>query len=346
MAGAVRGFPLAVVVAAVVFSGTLIPGPAFAQNRESTERAAARAIGYAGVDAFQAGHFQLASEKLEKAYAVLRVPSLGLWSARALVKLGKPVEAADRYLEVTRLPIGGGDDDVQRRAKSDAETELASTQASIPSVIIHLDGAAPSSIELTIDGAKVSSQLAGEATPLNPGPHKIEASSGSAHAVSDVTLAPQQQQEVTLHFEGQAATPSGMASAQPAASTPAGAPPSPSSDRAVSGRATRRTLGWVVLGGGAAGLVVGGVAGGLALSKRSQLDENPGCKDDHSCPSAVSGDVHSLNTLRTLSSVGFIAGGVLAATGVVLLVTSPASAPKTSLAVWLAPSSAGVSGKF
>jgi len=47
--------------------------------------------------------------------------------------------------------------------------------------------------------------------------------------------------------------------------------------------------------------------------------------------------------MRTVSSVGFIAGGVLAATGVVLLVTAPSGG---STQAFVGPQSVGVRGRF
>jgi hypothetical protein len=55
------------------------------------------------VNAYLDEDYQLAESRLESAYAVLRVPSLALWSARALEKNGKLIEAARRYLEATKL---------------------------------------------------------------------------------------------------------------------------------------------------------------------------------------------------------------------------------------------------
>ncbi len=326
--------------AMAVAMAVLLAPPAWGQTRESTERAAARKLGYAGVEAYQANDFGVASEKLEKAYAVLRVPSLGLWAARALVKQGKLVEAVDRYVEVARLSISGGDAAVQREAQREAQAELAPTQALVPSVVIRVEGAGAGSLELSIDGARMSSQLAGEATPLNPGSHSIEGKSGSAHDVVQVTLEPRDQKEVVLRLQKSTPAPA----AAPGPSDVLASPATESSDGA-SGAAKRRTLGWVVLGSGAAALIVGGVAGGQALSKKGSLDEDPACKDDRSCPVGHASDVDSLNQLRTISTVGLIAGGALAATGFVLLVTAP-KAKTPSTALLLSPSSVSLRGTF
>ena len=107
----------------------------------------------------------------------------------------------------------------------------------------------------------------------------------------------------------------------------------------------RRSAGFVALAGGAVGLALGGVTGVLAMSKRTELDKNPDCAADHLCPPEESSNVDSLNTLRTVSTVGFVAGGALAAAGLVLVLTAPSSkAPATAL--WVSPTSAGLRGSF
>jgi hypothetical protein len=72
----------------------LAAGSVRAQAVDDATRGAARTLGYDGVKAYNAGDYAVADQKLEKAYRVLKVPSLGLWSARTLVKLGRLVEAS------------------------------------------------------------------------------------------------------------------------------------------------------------------------------------------------------------------------------------------------------------
>ena len=61
--------------------------------------------------------------------------------------------------------------------------------------------------------------------------------------------------------------------------------------------------------------------------------------------------MNSLRTLRTVSTIGFIAGGALAATGVVLLLTSSGGSqtgqrPSTTLALGVTPSGLRLRGSF
>ncbi|HEY4159182.1 MAG TPA: tetratricopeptide repeat protein, partial [Polyangiaceae bacterium] len=74
-----------------------LPQIAHAQAVDDATRSAARNLASAGVQAYQANDYPAARDKLERAYQVLRAPSLGLWSARALVKVGALVEAGERY---------------------------------------------------------------------------------------------------------------------------------------------------------------------------------------------------------------------------------------------------------
>ena len=322
-----------------------------AQTGEDATRAAARKLGYDGVEAFQAGQFAIASQKLEKAFAVLRVPSLGVWSARALAKQDKLVEAADRYVEVVRLPLGAGDLAVQKQAQVDAQSELEETQRLTPTLVIRVEGAEEGSVHIKVDGAPLASQLVGEASPLNPGLHQVVGDWAEKHVTVAVTLARREQKQVTLKFGGQSGP---TATAAPAAARvepssgalPGAASEEPARDTTAQPAQARRTLTWIALGAGGAGLALGAVSGALAISKRSTLDQNPGCADDHVCPRELSGNVNDLNTMRTVSTVGFIAGGVLASAGVVLMLTAPKRTEAPSAALWMSPTSLGLSGQF
>src|SRR3954451_17395062 len=108
--------------------------PVAAHASDDSSRAEARKIGYAGVEAFQAGDFATARDRLETAYQLLQVPSLGLWSARALAKLGKLVEADARYAQVIGLPTSVGDEAIQEQARQDARNERAALARRIPSI--------------------------------------------------------------------------------------------------------------------------------------------------------------------------------------------------------------------
>ena len=82
-----------------VWLGTICSGllPASACGQFSdAERSVARDLGNEGIDLCEKGKYRAALQRLERAYAVLKTPTLALWLARALEKNGKLVEAAAR----------------------------------------------------------------------------------------------------------------------------------------------------------------------------------------------------------------------------------------------------------
>lgn len=311
--------------------------PAAAQEDAAT-RAAARKLAEDGVAALQAGDSAKAVEKLDKALRTLRAPSIALWSGRALARHGQLVEAAERLLEATRLPVSG-ETAVQEQAKADAEKELEQLRPRIPSLVIRVEGATDASVSL--DGKVVPTSLLGEDRPVNPGTHQLLATRGSEQLTESVSVGEGERKDVTLRFA--AATP-----ATPLLATPPTDAPPPA--QASSGNGSR-TLAFVALGIGGAGLVLGGVTGVLAMSKKSSLDDDTRHCENDQCVYAVEDEVHSLRTFRTVSSIGFIAGGALAAAGVVLLLTSSSSDQKgqthgSTLALGVAPSSLRLRGSF
>jgi len=101
----------------------------------------------------------------------------------------------------------------------------------------------------------------------------------------------------------------------------------------------------IAIGVGAAGIVglaLGGVFGGLTLGKVGDADKSctRGADGAFACDAAGVKLRDEAKGMATLSTVGLIAGGVLAAGGVVLWLTAPsASSPAKDAAarVWIAP---------
>ncbi|MBN2340653.1 MAG: tetratricopeptide repeat protein [Deltaproteobacteria bacterium] len=77
-----------------------------------------------------------------------------------------------------------------------------------------------------------------------------------------------------------------------------------------------KLAGWIVTGVGAGALIAGGILGGVALKENSDLKEF--CGNDP-CPEKKD-EVASNQTMANVSTVLFVGGGVVAATGVVLLI--------------------------
>lgn len=321
----VRGFTWVALVALTLFTST----PAWAQAGDEASRAEARKIGYAGVEAYQAGDFATAHERLETAYQLLQVPSLGLWSARALAKLGKLVEADARYQEVIRLPTSVGDEAIQEQARRDAGNERGALVRRIPSILVRVEGAPISDVTVTIDDAVVAGSALSENQPVNPGPHRVEGVRGTTRVRVEIKVAEGERREAALRFAPPGPPASSGGSDAGLVVERRGASPGSDKLMAVSRWRTMRTVGWVTVGVGGAALAVGAFSGLMAMSKRNDLD-TIGCGDGSTCPPSQRGNVDSYNNLRIVSGVGLIVGAALAGVGAYLVLT----APPDKLVVW------------
>jgi hypothetical protein len=327
---------------------------------EVDARALAREMGYAGVAAFEARDYLTALERLQSAYRLLRAPSLGLWSARTLAKLGRLVEAEERYREVEELPISVGAEAIQSRAKIDAAREHVALAPRIPRITFDLQGASPSEVTVTIDGNGAVLEPLRAEHAVDPGHHRVEALRGPAHVRIELTIAEGEGKTVVLRFPPVVAVVAGVTTAaMPRLSKGQhAATPNPSRDGEAVRRSDslRRMLGWIAIGASSAALVTGATTGLLALDKGNQLARNPACAREACLRSETStaSTVDTYNSLRTISLVGLTSGAVLAAAGVwlVLPLHRPAAEPRLAATVpaqlWFQaqPGGATIGGEF
>lgn len=326
-------------IAVLLFlSGTLCSN-VLAEQDDAATRSAGRKLAQDGVALLQQGKPDLASAKLEKAYELLQVPSVALWSGRALAARGRLVEASERFVEASRLRGFKGDQQVQQQAQQDAAHELETLTPRVPTLVILLALDATERPTVTLDGKTVPTALLGEEQPVNPGVHLVKIVLGSRQTTRSITLAEGEKKRESVSWED-VPVPSSV-DAPPATTTVTKRDQDPTRGR--------RTLGYVALATGGVSLLVGGVTGGLALSKHHSLTDGGQCAGDRCLPGARS-DVQSLDTLRTVSTVGFMAGGVLAAAGFVLVLTGKphAEAQRTRpyVALQVAPSQVAFLGGF
>lgn len=318
---------------------------------DATVLSTTRELAKQGLDAYDAGRFGEAVEKLSKAYAVVHVPTLALATARALSKSGKLVAASELYLEATRIPRDKTWQATQVEAQRDADIERKELLKRIARVNIVIDVPESRTVIVHIDGVSVPQALLGAEQMLDPGERHIEGECGGEVVEQNVTVKEGAHSRVELPFTQVCANSAPLDAGEApgatadAASTSAPVDP-PRREAPKSGRA-QRILGWATVSVGGVGLALGATTGLLALSRRQSLLDSNRCNlAKTSCPPDYASDVDSYNRLRTFSTVGFIAGGVLTAAGVTLLLTLPRQDPKVSAGLWVSPNSVGVYGGF
>jgi hypothetical protein len=195
---------------------------------------------------------------------------------------------------------------------------------------------------VTIDGVEVPAAAIGVKRPVDPGKHVVRATApGALPSELTITILEGQVQTTPLELkpdpDASRAAPPPVAP-PPVAPPPVAPPPATASPPTVppppQGTSTQRVLGFVSLGVGGAGLVVGAIGGGLALAKHASLvDQCPGGSCYPSQKSALEADVDAYHTLGTLSTAGFVVGGAGVVTGVILLLTSPKAPPASAASI-------------
>jgi hypothetical protein len=209
--------------------------------------------------------------------------------------------------------------------KTECASRIAGVDAAMPTLVFGAtDGAGNDlrDVKVSMDGAPLVTTLDGRPISVDPGEHTFRFETTGQPAVEKKLVV--REGEKDRRESVMLGTPAPAPSPAPAPVAPPVVTPSPS------WWTTQRTLAVVAGGVGVAGLVVGGIFGGLAMSDQSQ--EKTNCSTG-GCPNhgqAVA-DYNTGNDNATVSTVGFIAGGVLLAGGAVLFFTAhdAAVAPST-----------------
>jgi hypothetical protein len=338
----------------LVASLALVAPSAHAQT--AADRATARELGLDGQAALDKKDYATAEDRFRRADALFHAPTLLLGYARAEAGLGKVVNASEAYNRIIREGVAPGGPPVFVAAVDAARGEVGAVQARIAQVTITVVG--PENPSVTLDDQPVPVAALGVKRPVDPGEHVVKATNdgwqpaetkfsvpdaGAAKAGLTMTKLPNGATAVAATGTTPAGATVAVGATTPA---PAGADTGPSSS---GGGSTQRTLGLAAMGVGVVGLGVGAVTGILAIGKHSTLTTE--CPQGYCYSSQAQSDLSSYHSISLVSTIGFIAGGVFAAGGVVLFFTAPhgqSAAPATGLRVtpFVGPGSVGAVGTF
>ncbi|MCA9619260.1 MAG: hypothetical protein KC731_09560 [Myxococcales bacterium] len=331
---------VALALALGVFLPTSATSAQPADATGSRERATAKALGREGLLLYEDGDYARAAEKLAVAYRLAPVPTIGLWLGRALIKLGRLVEADARLGEVEAMDLADVAEKLaalqserlspeglalHEKALESAVSERRELAARIPKIEIVV----PEGATITIDG-DARPDAGGGAVSLDPGAHRIVVTLGDQTQTRSVTLAEGEETRVTIELRRP--TPEPPPSPRPEPTAPAG-------QRDTATTSTQAILGWTTLGLGSAAVVTGGILSLVALSRYGSLD----CPDDQCGPSQHDA-ADRYNALRIPSGVLLIAGGAVAAAGLTIALTAPDD--EASVSLRLGPTSLTFGGTF
>jgi hypothetical protein len=275
-----------------------------ADNVDATSRSTARRLGQEALKLYDAGDYAGALEKLNTADSLVPAPTLGLYAARCLVKLGRLVEASERYLEVTRMQLDRNALPVMRKAQADAVAEREKLLPTIPTLEVRLDGPQGDGTAVTVDDKPLLPALLGEKRPVDPGKHKATAKRADA-AVSDEILV----------------------RAGDAARLVLKLPPLP--PKPTERTPPLRVAGWVGVGVGIAGALLGAVSGAISIAEEQSLLTlcTNGAKHCGTYGAGdsdpVKGKIATYNTVTKLTTAGILVGIAGLGFGIPVLAATP-----------------------
>ena len=303
----------------------------------------ARSVAVTGREAFNAGDYETALALFRRAYTLYPAPTVVLYEARTLEKMGQLLEAVQAYVRTTQIAIPSGAPGQFAEAIAAARQEERALRARIPTLTLRVDGVSANdpNLKVSINGRAIGAAQLGQAQRLNPGTYRITGSiSGDRSDTAEVVLADSQKASVVLNLTAPSLSPPPPVGVHPVSAM--------GDEGSTSPRNSLRIAAYVSGGVGLAGIGGGLVTGLMAVSKHSQAEEQ--CPE-HVCTadSQGAGSVEDFHSMRTLSTVFYGVGAAGVAAGVVfwlLAPDAPAASQARAFAPWIDARSLGVQGRF
>ncbi len=261
-----------------------------------------------------------ARDALKHAIELHDTASLHLELAKVEQKLGHLTAA------LAELKSVADDKHASWHQKRSAKAELKGLESRIPTLTVTLTGASDAMV--TVDDVPVQP---GTATRVDPGERHVHAEAAGQKPFDDsVTVKEGDTRSVEVRFE----TAVKLAAAAPVHDA-----------GTTSTSSTGRTLGYVSLVVGGAGVVVGSV---FALQSRTTKQDLDAMCGGSACPASQRDLYDKGKQQADIATAGFIVGGVGLALGAVLLLASPSPEKEKQARIvpLIGPGSVGVRGKF
>jgi hypothetical protein len=272
---------------AVVLLASLAIGAMAPLLHAMTPRDQARSLAHDGMRLLDAGRHTEALSHFRHARSLVHAPTLAVLEARTLEELGRLKEARDLYRQVVERAEVPGEPHAFALAHRQSAQHLKDLDKKLPRLVFEVEEATRLDV-VSVDGEAVALVGGRGEVRLDPGRHVVTHQRGKERVARVVHLLAYQ--EKVLVFESE------------------------------SPGATQRTLGWIGVGVGAAGVVTGVTAGMVAANADRELEKD--CVSG-SCPPASHDALDRFRTARTVSTMGYVAGLVGAGLGVALLTTAP-----------------------
>jgi hypothetical protein len=249
-----------------------------------------------------------------------------LKSARALVRLGRLLEASARYEEIISRDAAGRNERDATSARQDAAVDLQQLLPRIPRINVEIVGARAESVAIALNGVRVSSPAPAAGVPVNPGRYLVTGALGKKTLESYVDVGEGDVVSVPLRFGPPV--------------TVANRPPGNGGKSKLGGQ---RVTGVITMGVGVASLLTGSFIGWSAFNDEDSLGDR--CPERR-CPKYLQSEVDAYEAKKLIALVGIGAGGALLLGGSIIYFTAPSARSEPRIGAYATASGAGIWGKF
>jgi hypothetical protein len=283
---------------------------------------------------YDQGKWAEALALFQKAEDSAHSPVLLLYAARCHRNLGQLVRARELYGKVGAETLAPNAPEPFRAAQRDAKSDLDVLEPRIPRLVIDRSRA-PASWTLDLDGAAVAST--NEPILVDPGAHVLVAKDGATETFKRQIDA-REGERVPIVVE-----PAAKQRTAHDTPTPRQNAINPDETVVTSPSAVSYVPGAVLLTLGVGGLAAGVATRVIAFQK---VDDVKSRCSGNRCLASDREEIESADTLQTVSTIAFAAGGAVAATGIILLIVLPMQDQKPAVSIRLDPTGATLTGSF
>lgn len=263
------------------------------------------------------GKYETACPKLEQSQQLDPSPPTQYQLGICYENTGRPATALAFFTEVADLAQKAGFKDKEKVARDKA----SALEPKVPRIIIEVSaGSRVSGLSILRDGKPVPENQYNQPILVDPGDYAISASAPGKKPF-DTT--------VSVRGEGvRVKVPIVLADVQGVAKRPDSTPPDASPKGGIG---AQRIAGIAISVVGAGGVAVGAVFGLNAMSGYDKAIKDPSlCPSKKQCYPEGKKLVDEAQTNALISTIGFVAGGVLLAGGIVVIATGSPKAPGPS----------------
>lgn len=318
-------------VALILTAGFIAAAAGDARAGEPSEggSAAAEALFQEGRKLMDAKRYGEACPKLVASHKLAPAVGTLLNVADCYERAGQLASAWARFHEAIALAQRLGRPDREKTAKERAD-KLE------PRLIKLTISAREAGVEVKLDGNVLDPTVLGTPVPVDPGKHTVDASAKGKKPFATTVDVSDRARSPSVEIPALQADAEAKSGPTPPADTH---PP----DASTSDGSTQRVIGVVGMGLGGAGLVVGSIFGLRTSSKWSETKDHCTGLDCDRTGVELAADAKNAGTVSTIS---FIAGGVLLVGGAVLFFTAPSAPKKNDVTVGLGVGNVTVRGSF